>query len=327
MRILTRESASRDTRDTGERSALMAHAAQLATRTAKDQLGPAVSDIRPPRPSPWRRFLKTDPLAVSALVVVLLIAMAALAAPILPLANPDATNLGARLKPPFQEGHLLGTDHLGRDLLSRIVWGARVSLMIGFFAALIASTVGAVTGIVGGYFGGKVDQLLMRMIDVILAFPYVLLAIALVAALGPGLFNAMIAIAVVNIAFYARNIRGSVLSIRNQGYVDAARAAGGSNTHILVRHVLPNVVAPLLVLISMNVGWMITETAGLSFLGLGAQPPQADWGSMLADGRDFITVAYHVATIPGIAILILVLTLNIIGDSMRDLLDPRMRAR
>ena len=307
----------------------MAQAARLAAGMATIQtpVPQALSELRPPRPSLWRRLVRTDPMAVGALVVVALIGLAAMAAPILPLANPDATNLGARLVSPFQEGYVLGTDHLGRDLLSRVVWGARVSLTIGFFAALIASTVGAITGIVGGYLGGKVDHLLMRLIDVILAFPYVLLAIALVAALGPGLFNAMIAIAVVNIAFYARNIRGSVLSIRNQGYVDAARASGGSNAHILVRHVLPNVVAPLLVLISMNVGWMITETAGLSFLGLGAQPPQADWGSMLADGRDFITVAYHVATIPGIAILILVLTLNILGDAMRDLLDPRMRAR
>lgn len=305
----------------------MAQALRIGARATTSQAALALSDVRPPRQPLWRRFLKTDPVAVSALAVVLLIALVALAAPFLPIANPDATNLAARLMPPFQDGHVLGTDQLGRDLLSRIIWGARVSLTIGFFAALIASTVGAVTGIVGGFLGGKVDHLLMRIIDVILAFPYVLLAIALVAALGPGLFNAMIAIAVVNIAFYARNIRGSVLSIRNQGYVDAARASGGSNSHILIRHVLPNVVAPLLVLISMNVGWMITETAGLSFLGLGAQPPQADWGSMLADGRDFITVAYHVATIPGIAILILVLTLNIIGDAMRDLLDPRMRAR
>ncbi len=305
----------------------MAQALRIGGRATSSQAALALSAVRPPRQPLWRRFLKTDPVAVSALAVVLLIALVALAAPFLPIANPDATNLSARLMPPFQVGHVLGTDQLGRDLLSRIIWGARVSLTIGFFAALIASTVGAVTGIVGGFLGGKVDHLLMRIIDVILAFPYVLLAIALVAALGPGLFNAMIAIAVVNIAFYARNIRGSVLSIRNQGYVDAARASGGSNSHILIRHVLPNVVAPLLVLISMNVGWMITETAGLSFLGLGAQPPQADWGSMLADGRDFITVAYHVATIPGIAILILVLTLNIIGDAMRDLLDPRMRAR
>jgi peptide/nickel transport system permease protein len=301
--------------------------ARLPQQATAEPVSPALGEVRPARRSLWRRFLRTDPVAVAALIVVLAIALIALAAPILPIANPDATNLGDRLVPPGTDGYLLGTDHLGRDLLARIIWGARVSLSIGIFAALIASTAGAITGVVGGYFGGKVDHLLMRLIDVILAFPYVLLAIALVAALGPGLFNAMIAIAVVNIAFYARNIRGSVLSIRNQGYVDAARASGGTNAHILTRHVLPNVVAPLLVLISMNVGWMITETAGLSFLGLGAQPPQADWGSMLADGRDFITVAYHVATIPGIAILILVLTLNIIGDALRDLLDPRMRAR
>lgn len=310
---------------------MMAQAARIEAR-APAEGAPAAAHVslaprRPPRLAAWRRLVKSDPLAVGALAVVLVIALLALSAPLLPLPNPDATSLGDRLQSPLENGHLLGTDHLGRDLLSRVVWGARVSLAIGLFAALIASTVGAITGIVGGYFGGKVDHLLMRVIDVILAFPYVLLAIALVAALGPGLFNAMIAIAVVNVAFYARNIRGSVLSIRNQGYVDAARASGGSHLHILVRHVLPNVVAPLLVLISMNVGWMITETAGLSFLGLGAQPPQADWGSMLADGRDFITVAYHVATIPGIAILALVLALNIIGDAMRDLLDPRMRAR
>jgi peptide/nickel transport system permease protein len=327
MLTSTRGFASHDGSNSENRVAAMAHAARMTTATATYEAAPALSGLRPPRISVWRRLPQTDPVAVIAIVVGLLIVLVALAAPFLPLADPDATNLGARLVPPFQDGYLLGTDHLGRDLLSRIVWGARVSLTIGFFAALIASTAGAVTGIVGGYFGGSVDHLLMRFIDVVLAFPYVLLAIALVAALGPGLFNAMIAIALVNIAFYARNIRGSVLSIRNQGYVDAARASGGSNTHILVRHVLPNVVAPLLVLISMNVGWMITETAGLSFLGLGAQPPQADWGSMLADGRDFITVAYHVATIPGIAILILVLTLNVIGDAMRDLLDPRMRAR
>ena len=304
----------------------MTHAARLTTATATYQSAPALSGLRPPRLSLWRRLPQTDPVAVIAIVVGLLIVLVAwprhscrLPIPTQRTGRPTCASIPRWL--------LAGTDHLGRDLLWRIVWGARVSLTIGFFAALIASTAGAVTGIVGGYFGGRVDHLLMRFIDVVLAFPYVLLAIALVAALGPGLFNAMIAIALVNIAFYARNIRGSVLSIRNQGYVDAARASGGSNTHILVRHVLPNVVAPLLVLISMNVGWMITETAGFSFLGLGAQPPQADWGSMLADGRDFITVAYHVATIPGIAILILVLTLNVIGDAMRDLLDPRMRAR
>ncbi|MDP9357561.1 MAG: ABC transporter permease [Chloroflexota bacterium] len=305
----------------------MAEAAKRVTVKGVADPGKAVGQTRPRRPPLWRMFIKSDPIAVGAVLVVMLIVLIALAAPVLPLAAPNETSLGERLVPPFQGEHLLGTDHLGRDLLSRLIWGARVSLVLGIIAAVIASTAGALAGIVAGYFGGTVDQLIMRVIDIMLAFPYVLLAIALVAALGPGLFNAMIAIAVVNISFYARNIRGSVLTLRNQGYVEAARAAGATDASILARHILPNVVAPMLVLISMNVGWMIAETAGLSFLGLGAQPPRADWGSMLADGRQFITVAYHVATIPGVAILVLVLTLNIIGDSLRDLLDPRMRGR
>jgi peptide/nickel transport system permease protein len=305
----------------------MALAATRQSIGAENRGAALESAARRSRPSALVRLLHQDPVAVVAIVVVVVIALLALLAPVLPLADPDATSLADRLLPPLTGGHLLGTDQLGRDLLSRIIWGARVSITVGIVAAAMAGAVGAMVGIVGGLFGGAVDHVLMRLMDVILAFPYVLLAIALVAALGPGLFNAMIAVAVVNVAFYARNIRGSVLTIRNQGFVDAARALGAPGHHILLRHILPNVVAPILVLISMNVGWMITETAGLSFLGLGAQPPQADWGSMLADGRAFITVAYHVATIPGLAILVLVLTFNIIGDGMRDLFDPRMRSR
>lgn len=271
--------------------------------------------------------LRQDPLMVLATIVVLMIVVIAVAAPLLPIAPPNETDLGNRLRQPFQDGHLLGTDHLGRDLLSRLVWGGRVSLLVGVVATLIASTGGVIVGGVSGYFGGTVDNVAMRIIDIMLAFPYVLLAIALVAALGPGLLNAMIAISVVNISFYARNVRGTVLTLRDQTYVEAAKAAGASHLSILARHILPNILAPLLVLTSMNVGWMITETAGLSFLGLGAQPPQADWGSMLADGRDFITVAFHVTTIPGLAILVLVVSLNVIGDSLRDWFDPRLKSR
>jgi peptide/nickel transport system permease protein len=272
------------------------------------------------------RFL-TDRLALSALVVVLAIAVLALAAPLLPLPDPNRPSFGQRLLPPMSSGHVLGTDQLGRDLLARLIWGARVSLLVGVFAALISSTCGSAVGLAAGFFGGRVDGILMRLIDVMLAFPYVLLAIALVAALGPGLVNAMIAIAVVNISFYARNIRGSVLSLRAQIYLEAARAAGATHSRIVLRHVLPNIAPSLLVLISLNVGWMITETAGLSFLGLGAQPPEADWGSMLSDGRQFLTVAYHVASLPGLAILVLVLALNTLGDILRDLLDPRLSSR
>ena len=278
------------------------------------------------RPSFWRQFLRSRTAVIACLVVLVIVALAA-AAPILPLQDPIKPSFGQRLGPPLQAGHLLGTDQLGRDLFSRLIWGARISLAVGLFSALIACTVGSLVGLLAGYLGGAVDAVLMRVIDVMLAFPYVLLAIALVAALGPGLVNAMIAIAVVNISFYARNIRGNVLSVRGQPYIDAARASGATQLRVLRQHVFPNVVPALLVLLSLNVGWMITETAGLSFLGLGAQPPLADWGSMLGDGRQFITVAYHVATIPGLAIMALVLALNTLGDTLRDLLDPRIRGR
>jgi peptide/nickel transport system permease protein len=286
----------------------------------------AAAAVRRGRPSFWRQFLRNR-TALAACFVILAIVMLAIAAPILPLQDPIKPSFGQRLGAPLQAGHILGTDGLGRDVLSRLIWGARVSLAVGLFSALIACTLGSLVGLLAGFLGGATDAVLMRIIDVMLAFPYVLLAIALVAALGPGLINAMIAIAVVNVSFYARNIRGNVLSVRGQAYIDAARASGASQFRILRQHVFPNVVPALLVLLSLNVGWMITETAGLSFLGLGAQPPLADWGSMLGDGRQFITVAYHVATIPGLAIMALVLALNTLGDTLRDLLDPRIRGR
>ncbi len=279
------------------------------------------------RPSAVMQMLRRDRIATAALIVILAIVAIALLAPVLPIAAPNKTHFSQRLEAPFASGHLLGTDQLGRDLLARLVWGGRVSLAIGALAALLASSVGSLIGLLAGYLGGRIDNVIMRLIDIMLAFPYVLLAIALVAALGPGLVNAMLAIAVANVSFFARNIRGSVLTLRNQAFIEAALAAGATHHRILVRHILPNMLAPLLVLLSVDIGWMITETAGLSFLGLGAQPPTADWGSMLADGRQFITVSYHVATIPGIMILVLVLALNVLGDSLRDALDPRLRNR
>ncbi len=257
--------------------------------------------------------------------LVLVILILALLAPVLPLQNPDRTRPSLRLAPPFSPGYLLGSDHLGRDLLSRVVWGARISLAVGVFAAGIAMGAGTALGIVTGYYGGLVDHVIMRGIDLIMGFPYILLAIALVAALGPGLVNAMIAVAVVNVSFYARGVRGAVLLLRELVFLAAARAAGSTESRIMTKHILPAILAPILVFVSMNIGIMITETAGLSFIGLGAQPPAADWGTMLADGRQFITVAVHVAAVPGLAIFLLVLGFNLMGEGLREALDPRFR--
>lgn len=269
-----------------------------------------------------RRFLRNRGALLGVAVVALAIATALLA-PLLPMAQPNKTTLSRRLAPPLSPGFLLGSDHLGRDLISRLVWGARVSLVVGIVSAGIALGAGSALGIAAGYYGGLVDNLLMRGIDILMGFPEILLAIAVVAALGPGLTNAMLAVALANVPFYARGIRGAVLGLRASEFVEAARALGSSDVRIIFRHLFPNIVAPMVVFVSLNIGWMITETAGLSFIGLGAQPPTADWGTMLADGRAFITVATHVATAPGLAIFLLVLGLNLLGEGLREALDPQ----
>lgn len=292
----------------------------------------AIGAIRPLRdrpeavsksPTVLNRFLRNRWASAAAMFILLIVAIAAVA-PALPLDDPNITHPSRRLASPLSTGYVLGSDHLGRDLLSRLVWGARVSLVVGFLSTALAMAVGTTLGLVAGYYAGALDQVVMRLIDVLLAFPYILLAIALVAALGPGLVNAMIAVAVVNVSFYARGVRGAVLLLRQHEFVEAARAVGATESRILVKHILPNILAPILVFVSMNIGWMITETAGLSFIGLGAQPPTADWGTMLADGRQFITVASHVAAVPGLALFLLVAGLNLVGDGLRDALDPRL---
>ena len=286
------------------------------------EAGPQETAARPATPA---LRLVENRWATAGAAVVLAVICVALLAPVLPLRDPNSTQPGRRLAPPLSADFVFGSDHLGRDLLSRVVWGARVSLLVGVFAAALAMLIGTTVGLAAGYFGGFLDHVLMRAIDILMAFPYVLLAIALVAALGPGLVNAMIAVAAVNISFYARGVRGAVLVLREQEFIDAARAVGSSELRILFKHILPNTVAPILVFVSMNVGWMILETAGLSFIGLGAQPPTADWGTMLADGRQFITVAAHVAAVPGFALFLLVLAFNLLGDGLRDAFDPRLR--
>nr|WP_319516658.1 dipeptide/oligopeptide/nickel ABC transporter permease/ATP-binding protein [uncultured Cohaesibacter sp.] len=277
------------------------------------------------RPSTLRLLLNNT-LATAGLVVLAFVFVVALAAPLLPLVNPDVTEPANRLQPLFADGHLLGTDALGRDILSRLIWGTRVSLAVGVSATLIAAFIGSLIGLVAGYAGGRTDNLLMRGIDMIMAFPYILLALAIVAALGPGLLNALYAIAVVNIPFFARNIRGITVGLSRREFVDAARLSGKANASILFGEILPNVLPVIIITMSTTIGWMILETAGLSFLGLGAQPPQADLGSMLGDGRKILFTAPHVSIIPGVMIFILVMSINLLGDGVRDVLDPRLKS-
>ncbi|WP_043617827.1 dipeptide/oligopeptide/nickel ABC transporter permease/ATP-binding protein [Ensifer sp. ZNC0028] len=278
-----------------------------------------------PRPTAWH-LLVNNRLATVGLCLIVAIALVVVLAPILPLADPNATAPANRLKPILTSGHLLGTDQLGRDILSRLVWGARISLTVGFAATIVAAILGSAIGIVAGYTGGRADNLMMRGIDMLMAFPYILLALAVVATLGPGLMNALYAIAIVNIPFFARNVRGVTVSFAQREFVDAARLSGKGPFAIVVTEILPNVMPIIVITMSTTAGWMILETAGLSFLGLGAQPPQADLGSMLGEGRAQLFTASHVAIVPGVMIFLIVISLNLLGDGIRDVLDPRLRS-
>ncbi|MEM0947902.1 MAG: dipeptide/oligopeptide/nickel ABC transporter permease/ATP-binding protein [Pseudomonadota bacterium] len=276
--------------------------------------------------SAFFKLLARNRLALIGLIVMGAVVFLALIAPILPLADPDVTDTPNRFAKPLSEGALLGTDHLGRDLLSRLMWGTRLSLAVGFAAAVIAATIGAAIGIIAGFYGSWTDNIIMRGVDMLMAFPYILLALAIVAALGPGLMNALIAVAAVNIPFFARNIRGITVSIANKEFVDAARLSGMSDARIILTEVLPNVVPVIVIAMSTTVGWMILETAGLSFLGLGSQPPQADLGSMLGEARSALITNPHTSIVPGAMILIIVMAINLLGDGVRDALDPRLKS-
>ena len=287
--------------------------------------------VRAPEASRFRRGIgriaRRDRLAIIAALVLVAAVLAALLAPWLPLLDPDTVDTPNRLRPPLTPGHRLGTDEFGRDLLARLIWGARVSLLAGVATAAAAMAIGVTLGILGGFYTGWVETVVMRLTDILMAFPYILLAIAIVAGLGPGLRNAMIAIAIVGFPIYTRLVRGVVLSLREREFVEAARALGANDPLILVRHILPHLLSPVIVAFSLDVGAKILATAGLSFLGLGTQPPTADWGSMLATGRQFVVLSPHVVLLPGLAIFVIVLALNLVGDALRDLLDPRTHTR
>jgi peptide/nickel transport system permease protein len=245
-------------------------------------------------------------------------------APFLAPYDPTAIMLAEGLSGPSIT-HPLGQDKLGRDILSRIIYGARISLYVGIFTVAISAVVGSAVGALAGYLGGFVDEAVMRLIDVLLAFPGILLAIAIMAILGPSLNNVVIALALLGWVTYARLVRGQVLALRELEFVHAARALGADARRIITRHLMPNVLGPVIVQATFGMAGAIVAEAGLSFLGLGTQPPTPSWGSMLNDGREFLLTAPHLTTIPGIAIMVVVLGLNFLGDGLRDVLDPRGR--
>ena len=268
--------------------------------------------------------------ALFGLVVVALVFVAAAGAPWWSPWDPIEQDITNRLKPPGSPDpsgrmHVLGTDHLGRDLLARVIFGARPALLVGVAAVAISGIIGMIVGLVSGYFGGHTDDVFMRLADIQLAFPFILLAIAVIGVLGPSLPVIIIVIGVSSWVVYARVVRGAVLSLREREFVQAAQALGSRDGRILVRHILPNAFTPWLVVATLDMARVIVIESALSFLGLGVQPPTPTWGGMLADGRVYISTAWWLATFPGLAILVTVLGINLFGDGLRDTLDPRLK--
>jgi peptide/nickel transport system permease protein len=270
-----------------------------------------------------RAPILANPLNIVAFALIAIFAACAVLAPVLAPYDPLLQDLGSRLRPPSSE-HWLGTDSLGRDIVSRILYGARISLIIGVVVVTVAGVVGTAIGLVAGYAGGLVDEALMRLTEVFLAFPALILAMAIAGALGPSLTNAIIAIAAVTWAVYARLVRGQILSLRRREFVEAARAMGASRTRIVVRHLLPNALAPLMIQASFDLGSSIIAAAGLSFIGFGAQPPTPEWGVMISEGRNYISTQPWLSLFPGLAILLAVGSFNLLGDGLRDAFDPRL---
>ena len=268
--------------------------------------------------------LRKSPLAMFGLVVILILVFTAIFADVLAPYPYQKQNLSHMFETPSKQ-FLLGTDEFGRDILSRLIYGARISLQVGFIAVGIALVVGGMLGAVAGYYGRWVDNGIMRVMDVLLSIPQTLLAIAIAAALGPGLFNLMIAVGISAVPNYARIVRGSVLSIREMEFVEAARAVGSSDLRIILKHIIPNSMAPIIVQSTLGVASAILNAAGLSFIGLGIQPPYPEWGAMLSGGRQYIRDYPHLTLYPGLAIMFTILALNFLGDGLRDALDPKLK--
>ncbi len=269
--------------------------------------------------------LKKNKGAIAGLIIIVLFLLMAVFAPLIAPHDPLEQTIDLRKSPPLTENYILGTDDLGRDLLSRIIYGGRISMIIGVVSVGIALVFGLLIGVISGYYGGWLDKIIMRLIDIMLAFPYVLLTIVIVAILGPSLINAMIAIGISQIPRYVRMVRASVLAEKEADYVAAERSLGASDFELMFRSILPNCLAPISVQATLGVGEAILSSAALSFLGLGAQPPAPEWGLMIASSREFITSAWWIVTFPGIATLLAVLGFNLFGDGLRDMLDPKLR--
>ena len=268
--------------------------------------------------------LLEDRIALSCIGVLLLFFLLAVGAAYLTPYDPYHASPEESLLPPSWS-HLMGTDLIGRDVFSRVLFGARISMLVGFISVGISATIGVTLGLTAGYYGRFVDTIIMRFIDTLMAFPGILLALTIIALLGPGILNVMIAVGIGGVPSYARLVRGSTLSIKEEVYIDAARSVGASDWRIMRDHILPNAFPPVLVLISMSYGWAFLSAASLSFLGLGAESPAVEWGAMLNDSRALLWVAPWTAIFPGIAIMCVVLSTNLLGDSLRDAIDPRLR--
>jgi peptide/nickel transport system permease protein len=268
------------------------------------------------------RRLVANPLSLVGLIILVVFVVAAIAAPLIAPDNPNAFDGAAKFLAP-SGSHLFGTDDVGRDLFSRVIYGARYSLLSAVAILAFAATVGTTIGLIAGYAGGWVDEILMRITDMFLAFPALILAMAAAAALGPSLFNAAVATGIVWWPWYARLVRGQVLHLKNEPFVAAARVAGASRQRVMVRHILRNCTTPIIVQMSLDVGYAILTMAALSFVGLGAQPPTPEWGSMIATGRDYYLNQWWYATFPGLAIFLVVMAANLVGDGLQDALAPR----
>lgn len=303
----------------------------MTDKQRTDLMQPAQKKQRSLWQDAWRRF-KKNKLALISAIFILLLSLIAVTTIVIDAADGNSfykqqvikQNLRGKLKPPSAE-HIFGQDEFGRDILLRMLWGVRYSLFMGIIAIVFSTIAGGLIGAIAGFYGGRTDNVLMRLMDVLLAIPSMLLATAIVAALGPGLVNVLIAIGIAYIPTFARTLRASVLTVKEQEFIEAARAVGAGNFRIITKYILPNAMAPLIVQSTLGVAGALLSIAGLSFLGLGIQPPTPEWGSMLSNARTYIRDAWHITLIPGLGIMLTILALNLVGDGLRDALDPKLK--